>query len=312
MSPNWSGVFAATLCAFHEDYTLDEEGLREYFGWLRSTAELQGLVVNGHTGEITSLRNRERARVTRLAAETVGDSLKVVSGVCAEGSHDAIDQALAAREAGADAILLMPPHHWLRFGRSADTARGFVADVAEGAGVPIIIHQYPAWTKASYSLEDLMACMRIGQVIAIKLGTRDMARQRYDYLALKKTNSEVSILTCHDEYLLASVLEGADGALVGFAGYAPDLICDLVSRALDGDLASAREIRERVDRIARAIYQFGEPSADAHQRMKMAAYLTGRISSPVVRPPLRPLDQTVIRALKTELEVAGEEIVREV
>ena len=69
----------------------------------------------------------------------------------AEGSLEGIDQALAAREAGADAILLMPPHHWLRFGRSTQTAVGFFEDVAS-AGVDIVVHQYPAWTKAGYSL----------------------------------------------------------------------------------------------------------------------------------------------------------------
>jgi 4-hydroxy-tetrahydrodipicolinate synthase len=106
------------------------------------------------------------------------------------------------------------------------------------------------------------------------------------------------------------LLEGADGALVGFAGYAPDLISDLVAHALEGDLAAARAIREKVDRIAKAIYQFGEPSADAHQRMKMAAYLTGRVTSPVVRPPLRPLDPEAVEALKNDLEKAGEEIVK--
>ena len=65
-------------------------------------------------GEIMSLRLRERQHVTRITAEAVGDRVKVVSGVSSEGSLPAIDDALAAKEAGADAILLMPAHHWLR------------------------------------------------------------------------------------------------------------------------------------------------------------------------------------------------------
>ncbi len=55
------------------------------------------------------LRDREGARVTETIARVVGDCARVVSGVCLAGSHDAIDQALAANRA--DAILLMPPHH---------------------------------------------------------------------------------------------------------------------------------------------------------------------------------------------------------
>jgi len=39
-----------------------------------------------------------------------------VSGISAEGSAEAVEHALGAKEAGADGILLMPPQHWLRFG----------------------------------------------------------------------------------------------------------------------------------------------------------------------------------------------------
>ena len=302
----WSGVFPATLCPFDERDELDEHALAAYLDWVAGHEGVQGIVVNGHTGEITSLRNAERARVVEVAAATVGDRVKVVSGVCAEGSHDAVDQARAAKAAGADAILLMPPHHWLRFGRSSETAVGFIEDVASVVDIGIIVHQYPAWTKAGYSLEEMVRMAAIPRVVSIKMGTRDMARQHHDYRELRRAAPDVSVLTCHDEYLLASLLEGADGALVGFAGYAPGLICALVDRALKGDLAGAREIRERVDALARAIYRFGEPSADAHQRMKMAAYLTGRISSPKVRPPLRPLPPETVSGIENELRRAGE------
>ncbi len=305
----WSGVFAATLCPFREDYGIDEDDLAQYLAWVAQHDGVRGIVVNGHTGEITSLRNPERARVVEVAVASVPAGKKVVSGVCAEGSHDAIDQALAAKVSGANAILLMPPHHWLRFGRSSQTAIGFIEDVA-AAGISIIVHQYPAWTKAGYSLAEMLEIVKIPQVAGIKMGTRDMARAHYDYVRLKEAAPRVSVITCHDEFLLASLLEGADGALVGFAGYAPRLICDLVDKALGGDLAGARAIRDKVDALARAIYQFGEPSAEAHQRMKMAAWLTGKLRSPVVRPPLRPLSPNTVAAMREALAAAGEKIVR--
>ena len=144
----WTGVLPATLCPFNDDDSIDERGLREYVKYLASVDGITGLVCNGHTGEVMSLRNHERARATEIIADEVGHKVKVVSGVCAEGSDEAIAQAIAARDVGADAILLMPPHHWLRFGRTSETAVGFFKDVAEDADIDIIVHQYPAWTKA--------------------------------------------------------------------------------------------------------------------------------------------------------------------
>jgi 4-hydroxy-tetrahydrodipicolinate synthase len=307
-SLEWSGVYPATLCPFHVDESIDEEGLAAYIRDVGAVRGVKGLTCNGHTGEIMSLRPPERDRVTSIVARTVkqlGRPVKVVSGVSAEGSLEAIDHALAAKAAGADAILLMPPHHWLRFGRSKATAVGFVRDVAEGANVKIALHQYPAWTKAGYTLEEMLEIIQLPQVVCIKMGTRDMARWRYDYEKLKEKAPEKAIITCHDEYLLASLLEGADGALVGFAGFAPDLIVTMVEAALDGDLAKAREAQTLVDPLARIIYSFGEPSSEAHQRMKVARWLMGKMSSPTVRRPLRPLTDQQVGRIRTQLEAIG-------
>jgi len=308
MSELWSGVFAATLCPFHEDYSIDEEGLRTYLQWLSTFPGMKGLVCNGHTGEIMSLRPEERTRVCQILSEEINGGIKRVSGISTEGSLEAIDHAIAAKEAGIEAILLMPPHHWLRFGRSPQTAVGFIQDVAEGADIPIIVHQYPAWTKAGYTLEEMLEMVEIPQVVSIKMGTRDMTRLRYDYEKLKEAAPGVTIISCHDEYLLASILEGADGALVGFAGYAPDLIIELVDAGLKGELARARNAQAQVEKLSRIIYQFGEPSSNAHQRMKTALALQGRLSSMVARPPLRPLPEKDIEQIRNDLQNAGVEI----
>lgn len=305
----WTGVLPATLCPFNDDDSIDEPGLRAYFRYLASVDGVTGLVCNGHTGEVMSLRNHERARVTEIMAEEVGDRVKVVTGVCAEGSDEAIAQALAAKEVGADAILLMPPHHWLRFGRTSETAVGYFQDVAEGADIDIIVHQYPAWTKAGYSLAEMLDMTKIERVVSIKMGTREMSRWAYDYRNLKRAAPEVSIISCQDEYLLVTLLDGADGALVGFAGFVPELITALVRAALSGDLERANYLQNKVRPLSQIVYRFGEPSSDAHQRMKCAMTLMGKFPSMHMRRPLRPLPPAEVARIADELQAAGFEVV---
>jgi len=304
----WMGVFPATLCAFRDDESIDEEGLRTYIRQLCAVDGLKGLVCNGHTGEIMSLRPDERVEVTQIVVDEVrksGRGLKVISGVAAEGSLEAIDHARAAGEAGADAILLMPPHYWLRFGRSGKTAVGFFEDVARDGGIDIIVHQYPAWTKAGYTLDEMREIVKLPQVVCIKMGTRDMARWLWDYEQLKAARPELSIVTCHDEYLLPTLLEAGDGAIIGFAGFAPELMVKLVHACLDGDLKGAKEAQKTVAPLARLIYNLGEPGCAAHQRMKVARWLLGKFSSPVFRRPLRPLSEEQIDAIRRELRAIG-------
>ena len=306
----WTGVFAATLCPFHADESLDAEGLCRYVRELAAVDGIQGLVCNGHTGEVMSLRPEERAQVTGLVAKTVADlprRVKAISGVAAEGSLEAIDHAIAAREAGADAILLMPPHHWLRFGRTAQTAVGFAHDVADAAGIDIILHQYPAWTKAGYSLAEMREIVCHPRIVMVKMGTRDMSRWLFDYEKLKELKPDLSIVTCHDEFLLPTLLEAADGALVGFAGFAPKLIVEIVHAALDGELVQAKRAQQHVAPLARLIYDFGEPGCGAHQRMKVARWLMGRFPSPHFRRPMRPLSSEDTARIRTALAQIGYE-----
>ncbi len=313
----WTGVYPATLCPFHEDESIDEDGLREYIGELARVEGIRGVTCNGHTGEIMSLRPHERNRVTAIVREAVdaanaetGRDVKVITGVSAEGSLEAIDHAQAAKEAGADAILLMPPHHWLRFGRSDRTAVGFFEDVAADGGVDIMVHQYPAWTKAGYTLDEMKQMVKLPRVVMIKMGTRDMSRWLFDYEQLKAHEPRVTIVTCHDEFLLPTLLESADGALIGFAGFVPKLMVEVVHAALDGDLARAKKAQETVAPLARLVYNFGEPGCGAHQRMKVARWLMGQFPSPHFRRPVRPLTPESIERIRGQLRDIDYPVVR--
>lgn len=304
MSKEWNGVFAATLCPFKVNEDIDEEGLAVYIESLCKEDRLKGLVPNGHTGEIMSLNIEERAKVTSIVKKVClkqKSRLKVISGVSSEGSRNAKVEANLQKQSGADAILLMPPHHWLRFGRKSNEAIGFFQDVAE-ANIDIVVHQYPAWTKASYTLDEMLELIKIPQVKCIKMGTRNMATWLYDYEKIKAANPEISIITCHDEFLLPTLLEAGDGALIGFAGFAPKLMCDLVYACMDQNLYEAKEAQKMVAPLARLIYNFGEPGCGAHQRMKVIKWLLGEISSPMFRQPIRPLQTKEIENLRLALE----------
>lgn len=303
----WSGVFPATLLPFldGDDYAIDEAGLRSYIRQFVGIPGVSGVVCNGHTGEIHALTIEERTEVVRILVDELGDELPVISGVSAEATLEAIHHAQEAQRAGAKGILLMPPHLWLRFGREASTSLNFVRDVANSIDIGVIIHQYPSWTKVSYTSEELVEFTRIPNVVAIKDGTRDIAKYERNIRMLRHANPEVAILTCHDEYLLPTLVQGIDGALVGFAGFVPELIVQLVNAALSDNLAEARRLTEQIYVLKQAVYRMGEPSADAHQRMKAAMHLLGRIASPRVRPPLSPLSDEVVASLRVELERVG-------
>jgi 4-hydroxy-tetrahydrodipicolinate synthase len=92
-----------------------------------------------------------------------------------------------------------------------------------------------------------------------------------------------------DEYLFATFVHRMDGTLVGCASLVPELINDLFEAMAADHLTRAREINDRIWPIKEAVYGTGEPSGDAHARMKEGMALRGIFRSALARPPvLRP------------------------
>jgi 4-hydroxy-tetrahydrodipicolinate synthase len=164
---------------------------------------------------------------------------------------------------------------------------------------------YPAWTRASFSSELLAQLAQLPQVRAFKIGTRDMNKYARDLKAIRAVAPEKALLTCHDEYLLASLVQGVDGALVGFASLVPDLIYELLEAVKVGDLHRAMAVQARIDPMKDAVYGAGEPTGEAHGRMKAAMAALGIIADGRVRPPTHAPSAEEMAAIHAAIEAAG-------
>jgi 4-hydroxy-tetrahydrodipicolinate synthase len=306
MSWEYRGILPAMQLPFEPDLSIDEPELRRFANWLADHKGIGGLVTNGHTGEVFALTAKQRAQATRIVVDEVKGRLPVVSGICCEGVSEAAQQAQMAREAGAAALLVMPPHQWLRFGmKQPDNVVDYFSAIGRGAELDIVVHVYPAWTRASYDFHTLAELARLPWVKCMKVGTRDMNKYARDLRTVRQANSKVTVLTCHDEYLLPSMVQGVDGALVGFGSLVPQMIIDLYTAVCDGDLKRAMDIQNRINPLKDAIYGGGEPTGDAHARMKMAMYLAGILKSPTVQPPTRMPAGAELQAIVEALRNAG-------
>ena len=261
-------------------------------------------MTNGHTGEVFSLTPRERAEVTRIVASELEGILPVISSVVCEGLRDAKEQAQMARDAGAKGLDVMPPHHWLRFGFRPDHVTRYFENIST-VGLDLVAHVYPAWTRASYSSATLAELARLPYVQAFKVGQRDMNKYAADIAAIRAADATKAILTCHDEYLLASMVQGVDGALVGFATFIPSLINDLWEAVQAGDLKRAMQVQALITPLKDAVYGGGEPTGEAHARMKMGMYLAGVLDAPTVRPPTEAPTEAEIARLRAAVANAG-------
>ena len=99
-------IFPAVSVPLNDDYSINEPEFRAYLRWIKTFygKGMDGLVCNGHTGEITGLTRAERKRVVEICAEECGDVMTIISGVNCENTAESIEMAKEAKEAGADGI----------------------------------------------------------------------------------------------------------------------------------------------------------------------------------------------------------------
>lgn len=305
-SKPWKNIFPAIPIPLNKDYSINERELREYVRWLAKIDGIDGIVVNGHTGEITSLNREQKRRVTEIVVEEVGDKVLVISGIAGdEGTLDAIDRSLEVQAVGADGILLMPPHVWLRFGMKRESPVRYFRDVAQAIDMGIIIHQYPFDCKAYYPMEMVLEMAKIPNVKTLKCGIRQMAVYERDVKIFREKAPKMTILSCMDEYLVSSLYIGVDGALVGFGGLIPELITEVWKAVQANDFVKTRKLQSKIFPLTQAVYQIGQPSGEAHARLKEALHQRGIFSSALMRPPVMPISDSEKKDITRALKAAG-------
>jgi 4-hydroxy-tetrahydrodipicolinate synthase len=305
INSRFTGVFPALPVPFRADYSIDEPALAALADWLIGFEGIAGLVVNGIAGEVFALSFQERVEVARIVAESAGDRVPVISGLYCERLEDVTRQAESFQSVGAGGLLVMPPGRWLRYGMRPDHVVDHFQAAAEGSTLPQVAHLYPSWTKAAYTPETLSMLAELPRVTTFKVGTREMAQTESNIRAIRAADDEVTILTCQDEYLLASMVGDVDGAMVGFASFVPELVTALYNAVRHDDLSGARQIYEDMYPLNRLVYGSDHPTYENYPRMKTAMKLAGRLTSDVVRPPIQSSDRATVDHIHAVLRESG-------
>jgi 4-hydroxy-tetrahydrodipicolinate synthase len=301
------GVIPAVLLPFNEDLSIDEASFRAHVRDVASAEGLSAITINAHSTEVASCTFDEQKRVLAIAKDEIGARLPIVHGVYAEGSLEAARIAEMAEKGGASALLVFPPGPFT-MGQRPEMAVEHFRRIAGASGLPIIAFQYPLSSSTNagqgYPLDTLLRIVEaVPQVRAIKDWCASPQLHERQIRTLQSLNPPVSVLTTHSSWLMASLVSGCNGLLSGSGSVIADLQAKLFRAVRANDLATARELNERIWPTAEVFY--AEPWVDMHNRMKEALVLLGKLPRATVRPPLVKVSQAEIERIKKALVAAG-------
>lgn len=295
------GLSPAPVTAFARDGEVDFDANVRIAKWLASFDDVKSLVILGHAGEGTFLTEGERLDLIRAYADAV--DIPIVAGITGEGTKVAAEEARKCREAGATGALVYPNHGWLRFGFQKGAPQDRYKAIWESSGLQCILFQYPDATKASYDLDTQLAIAAQEGVVATKNGVRNMKRWYVEIPELKKAQSDLQILSCHDEWLLPTMFD-VDGLLVGYGNIAPELLINLIKAGKAQDYPTARRIFEQLLPVTRAVYHRGS-HMEGTVALKIGLRYRGILDHATIREPLKDLGAAAERVIEAAFEAAG-------
>src|SRR5581483_11890041 len=244
-------------------------------------------------GEYQTLTAEERARVVQVAVSAAGGA-RVIPGVAAYGSIEARRWAEQAAEAGAQAVMLLPPNAYRAEERAV---RAHYAAVAE-VGLPIIAYNNPHDTKVDLTPELLAALHADGSIRAVKEFSGD-PRRAYRIAELAP---ELDLLIGADDVLLELAVAGAKGWVAGYPNALPRASVRLYRAAVAGDLDTALPLYRQLHPLLR-----WDSRVEFVQAIKLSMDVVGRYGGPVRPPrmPLLPEQEAQLRAATEKAVAAG-------
>jgi 4-hydroxy-tetrahydrodipicolinate synthase len=168
-------ILTATVTPFDGDGSVDYDAYRELCAFLVDNGS-DGVVVNGTTGEASTLAEEERTGLIRAALEAVGERATVVAGTGTNSTAHSIELTEQAQEAGAHGILVVTPYY------NKPPQRGIVAHfkaVAAVTDLPVVAYNIPGRCVINIEPETMTELAAIDNVRAVKQSNADLDQARH-------------------------------------------------------------------------------------------------------------------------------------
>jgi 4-hydroxy-tetrahydrodipicolinate synthase len=266
-------VLTAMVTPMSRGGEIDEKGTDSLVDHLLATGH-DGLVVNGTTGESSTLSNDESIEMVRRVKQRAGDRAKVVAGVGSNDTRHSVEMARLAAAAGADALLLVSPYY------NKPTQAGLVAHcraVADTTDLPVMLYDIPARTGIPFDTDTLVTLAEHPTIVAVKDAKGDLWASTH-----VKAATDLLWFSGEDALNLPLLALGATGVVSVVGHVAGEQYAAMVAAVDRGDLAQARTIHASLVPVVDAIMTTSQGAIMA----KAALVELGVIESATVRLPL--------------------------
>jgi 4-hydroxy-tetrahydrodipicolinate synthase len=271
----FTGVITALVTPFRGD-ALDEDALRRLVSE-QIAAGIDGLVPVGTTGESPTVTNEEHIRIIKVVVEESRKRVPVIAGTGSNSTKEAIELSRAAKEVGADGMLLVTPY----YNRPTQDGlyRHFKA-ILDEVSLPTVVYNVPGRTGCDILPETAARLCDLPQVVAIKEATGSAQRAAQ---IISRCGDRLTVLSGDDATAFPLYALGAKGCISVISNVVPADMSAMWDAAAAGDWARAKALHYKLFAISEGLFIEANPIP-----VKAALAMMGKISEEI-RPPLYPM-----------------------
>ena len=288
----FKGSFVALITPMRPDGSVDETALASFVDW-QIREGTHGVVPVGTTGESPTLSHAEHRRVVEITISVAKGRVPVIAGAGSNSTEEAIELTRHARQAGADAALVVTPYY------NKPTQEGLFLHytaIADAVDLPIIIYNIPPRSVVDMSVDTMARLAKHPNIVGVKDATANLARPLHTRRAC---GADFCQLSGEDHTALAFLAAGGVGCISVTGNVAPGLVSAMHTAWQEGRVTEAMAIQDRLMPLHDAMFVETSPGP-----VKFAGSLLG-YTSEKCRLPLAPCAEASKARVRAAMSEVG-------
>ncbi len=288
----FKGSYVALITPMRADGSVDEAAFAAFVDW-QVQQGTDGIVPVGTTGESPTLSHDEHRRVVEIAVDVAAGRVPVVAGAGSNSTAEAIELTQHAKQAGADAALVVTPYY------NKPTQEGLFlhySAIADAVDLPIVIYNIPSRSVVDMSVDTMARLAQHRNIIGVKDSTANLARP----LQTRRACGSGFVQMSGEDHTALAFLAAGGAGCIGVTGNVAPRLCSEMHRAWqDGNLEQAMTIQDRLMALHDAMFVETSPGP-----VKYAASLLGH-GADHCRLPLAPVSDGTRAQVRAAMQSAG-------
>ncbi|QWQ38828.1 N-acetylneuraminate lyase [Gemella sp. zg-570] len=283
------GVYSALLVPFDKEGNLLEDGLREVINYNINVNKVDGLYVNGSSGENFLLNTATKKRIFEITKEEAGNKVKLIAQVGSLDLNEAVELAKFTTELGYDSLSAVTPFYYQL---SFEEIKHYYQTILNATDNTMILYYIPFLTGVKISLDQFAELLDNEKVIGVKYTAADF----YQLERFRKRFPDKLVWSGFDEMLVQAAVSGVDGAIGSTFNVQGALSKKIFHLAKEGKLEEAYQLQHKANDLIEKVLELG-----LYQTLKEILKIKG-VNAGHCKKPMKEFDTEKLPELKKLVE----------